>query len=323
MKDLLRHLFVPHESNNHRAKALHMDTMFLYVAVFVLFNVAIRTIHSNYPDVLGYATNIQAQQLLADTNAQRVSAGLQPLMMNQALSQAAAQKAADMFAKNYWAHIGPQGETPWDFIIASGYKYSVAGENLAKNFQDSAGVVTAWMNSPSHRDNMLKPSYRDVGFAVVNGKLQGEDTTLVVQMFGTPPLGTVAEVPPSKPVAIAPSPAAVPVVSPVAVQPVVQPKTQAKAVVVPPLASATENSQQAVLSFPFSSSIKTPAVDITSLKTNVTIAFAGILVGIFVVDFYFALKRKTVRAVGSTAGHVLFLAALLFSMNSILHGAIL
>ena len=79
MQDFLQHLFLPRQSNNHRAKALHIDVMFLYVAVFVFFNVAIRQVHNNYPDVLGYATNIQIDRLLTDTNAKRVDAGLQLL----------------------------------------------------------------------------------------------------------------------------------------------------------------------------------------------------------------------------------------------------
>lgn len=313
MQDLFRHIFIPHHTNNHRAKALHVDALFLYVAVFVLFNLIIRTVHANFPDVLGYATNIQLEQLLAATNTQRVANGLQPLALNQALSNAASKKAADMLTKDYWAHVGPQGETPWDFIISSGYKYSVAGENLAKNFQDSSGVVQAWMNSPSHRDNMLKPSYREIGFAIVNGTLQGEETTLVVQMFGAPASGTVSEAPakqvaPPKTVVAVPEPTAAPVANPVEVT---------------ETAIVTETGPVAGASTPFTSSIITPRFDIVSLRQNVTLVFAGILLGIFLVDTYVAFRRRTVRAVGSTVAHVLFLGALFFSMNNVLHGAVL
>jgi hypothetical protein len=312
MRDYLRHFFVPHRSNNHRAKALHVDVLFLYALVFVLFNLVIRTVHTNYPDVLGYATNIQTEELLAATNAQRLASGLQPLVLNQALSQAAAKKAADMFAKNYWAHVGPEGETPWDFIISSGYKYTVAGENLAKNFQDSNSVVTAWMNSPSHRDNLLKPTYREIGFAVVNGTLAGEETTLVVQMFGAQSSASVGE-----------SSKTQPVQSEVASIPVVEAVPETKPVEIPITASVTETAPVAGATAPFSSAIITPAVDIVGLRQNVTMVFAGILLGIFIVDMYVAFKRRTVRAVGSTVAHVFFLAAMLVSMNSVLHGAVL
>ena len=46
--------------------------------------------------------------------------------------------------------------------------------------------MTAWMNSPTHRDNVLRKDFTEVGFAVVDGTLGGEQTTLVVQMFGKP-----------------------------------------------------------------------------------------------------------------------------------------
>jgi hypothetical protein len=180
----LRHFFIPHQTNNHRAKALHVDMLLVYVLLFALFNLGIRAAHKVVPQVLGYATDINVQQLLAGTNAKRQEAGLTPLTLNTALSVAAANKAADMFSKNYWAHNSPTGTTPWDFVTGAGYRYTVSGENLAKNFSTSGSVVDAWMASPSHRANLLKSGYRDVGFAVVNGSLNGEETTLVVEMFG-------------------------------------------------------------------------------------------------------------------------------------------
>jgi hypothetical protein len=312
MENLLRHLFVPHKSNNHRAKALHVDALFLYALVFVLFNLVIRSVHASFPDVLGYATNIQVEQLLSATNNQRIERGLQPLVLNQTLSDAAAKKAADMLAKNYWAHVGPQGETPWDFILASGYKYSVAGENLAKNFQDSSGVVAAWMNSPSHRDNLLKPSYRDIGFAIVNGTLGGEETTLVVQMFGAKTTGSAGE-----PTSLEPREPQV------ANVPAAETAPAQAAVIIPETASVTETGPVAGVTAPFSSSIIAPRFDIVTLRNNVTLVFAGILLGIFIVDMYVAFRRKTVRAVGSTVAHVFFLGAMLLSMSNVLHGAIL
>jgi hypothetical protein len=91
-----------------------------------------------------------------------------------------------MFSKNYWAHVAPDGTTPWDFIKKNGYNYSSAGENLARDFNDSQSVVSAWMASKSHRENIVNLHYREIGIGVVNGILDGKETTLVVQMFGTP-----------------------------------------------------------------------------------------------------------------------------------------
>lgn len=328
MFEVLRHIFTPHQSNNHRAKALHLDAMFVYIFAFLLFNLVTRSINVNHPDILGYATNIQVEQLLSETNARRQEAGLAPLSLNQQLSEAAAGKAQDMFSKDYWAHISPDGKTPWDFIVGSGYKYSVAGENLAKNFQDSAGVVSAWMNSSSHKENLLKSNYREVGFAIVNGKLGGEETTLVVQMFGTRPGSRVveaAEPPAQLAQAQQPAPQSEPVISQ---SPLVSPAPVvteiAPPVVISEVASVTEVSpvQPSYLT-PFSSVIINPKFDIMTLRRDVSMVFAGILVGVMLVDLYLGMKRKTVRAVGSSVAHVLFFVAIIVSMNVVLRGSVL
>ena len=96
------------------------------------------------------------------------------------------QLVNDMFAKQYWAHVSADGKQPWDFISDAGYSYTVAGENLARDFQHADQVVEAWMASPTHKANILHEKYTEIGIAVVEGNLEGIETTLVVQMFGNP-----------------------------------------------------------------------------------------------------------------------------------------
>ncbi|GAB4219214.1 MAG: hypothetical protein Fur009_4250 [Candidatus Microgenomates bacterium] len=184
LKNFFYHLFIPNEKNNFKAKSLHIDFLSVYLIIAVVLTFSFKKL--NLTNVLGFATDITIEKLFQLTNQERQKKGLNLLNYNEKLSQAAYQKAQDMFAKNYWAHFSPDGKTPWEFILNSDYQYEYAGENLAKNFLFSDGVVSAWMNSPSHRDNILKKEYTDVGFAIVNGILNGEETTLVVQMFGTP-----------------------------------------------------------------------------------------------------------------------------------------
>lgn len=140
--------------------------------------------------VLGSMTDISSQQLLAKTNVARHKAGVDSLVIDKKLSAAAQAKAADMFEHDYWAHTSPSGVEPWYWVDSSGYSYSVAGENLAKNFTTAGGVVAAWMNSAEHRKNMLEPRYRDVGFAVAEGSLAGKPTKLVVAIYGLSGQGT-------------------------------------------------------------------------------------------------------------------------------------
>lgn len=180
----LIHHFFPHKHNNHRARALHPQILFSYLLFFVLFQFAAPFLIKTKGSVLGFATNIAEDRLFELTNQRRLEAGVAPLRFNQKLAAAAQAKAAYMFTQNFWAHNGPDGTTPWKFVTDVNYDYMYAGENLAKDFENSSDVVEAWMASPTHRDNILQPRYEDIGFAVVNGTLLGEDTTLIVQMFG-------------------------------------------------------------------------------------------------------------------------------------------
>src|SRR3989338_10353152 len=184
IKDYIHRLFIPHEENNFRAKSLHTDFLTVYLVIALLMTVVFK--QASLHNVLGFATDISVDKLYQLVNEKRKKNNLSPLVLNSSLSLAAQKKAENMFRENYWSHYSPDGKTPWDFILGTGYKYEYAGENLAKNFLFSNGVVDAWMNSTTHRENLLKKEYTEVGYAIVNGILNGEQTTLVVQMFGKP-----------------------------------------------------------------------------------------------------------------------------------------
>lgn len=309
--NVLLHLFTPHHTNNHRSKVLHVDSLFVFALVLVVCNIFVRFTSHRYPDVLGYATDIHVEQLLADTNNKRIAQGLSPLVFNSILSEAAAKKAEDMFANGYWAHNSPAGKTPWDFITSSGYTYAVAGENLAKNFTDSKGVVDAWMSSPTHKENLLKPTYKDVGYAVVNGKLNGEETTLVVQMFGatsTAPLADATNKNQTPPIF---TKSAVNVVE-------VPQANPSQASVTAPAGSAPLNVFSA-----FTSVTKQPVFNITAITRTATLLFVGMLLSVLALDFILAKKRKVVRAVGHNGAHMLFFSMLLILLTISLPGSIL
>ncbi|MBI4037252.1 hypothetical protein HY385_02415 [Candidatus Daviesbacteria bacterium] len=180
------HYFLPHPQTHQKAHLLSWHYLLIYVLLFLLLRTGLDLVKVFQPGVLGVSSNITVSEIIADTNAERVKNGLPPLQENQALSQAAVAKAQNMFAENYWAHFAPSGKDPWGFIKGAGYRFSFAGENLARNFTNSSDVVKAWMNSPSHKENLLNSNYQEIGIAVVDGTLQGQQTTLVVQMFGKP-----------------------------------------------------------------------------------------------------------------------------------------
>jgi hypothetical protein len=139
------------------------------------------------PRVLGYATDISVAGLLSETNQERAAAGKPALSLSGKLNTAAQGKANHMIANNYWAHTSPDGVSPWYWFGYAGYEYLVAGENLAYGFNTSSGVVNGWMNSSSHRANMLNGAYENVGFGIANGSnYQGGPNTVVVAHYGDP-----------------------------------------------------------------------------------------------------------------------------------------
>lgn len=134
---------------------------------------------------LNFATVFPAVVAMLTNNA-RAQNNLSQLKDNALLTKAAQAKANDMAAKGYFAHISPDGSQPWDWISRAGYKYVYAGENLAVNFTDSDQVVNAWLASPTHRFNILRPQYTEIGIATSTGYYKGRPAVFVVEEFASP-----------------------------------------------------------------------------------------------------------------------------------------
>lgn len=190
-----KRIFVPHKGNHYRPHLIRWQglsvVLVIIVAVQLVYNLSVTGTLS----VLGQESPVTVSELLQDTNNQRTSNGLPALTLNDKLDQAASLKAQNMFSQNYWAHNSPNGTTPWYWFTKVGYSYDRAGENLAKNYPSTAATVAAWMNSPTHRANVLNKYYQDVGFAVMSGTLGGQPTTLVVAEYGQPLSAATASTP--------------------------------------------------------------------------------------------------------------------------------
>ena len=178
-------LFAPHPHNNHKAKILRPRSIVILIGLFIMGRSIVDITIGLKPGVLGFASQIDPDKVIELTNAERLSAGVTILKENSELDQAALAKATDMFENNYWAHVSPTGTEPWYFVTQSGYEYKHAGENLARDFSNPKDIVTAWMASPTHRQNLLDSRYKDIGVAVVDGYINGVETTIVVQLFGS------------------------------------------------------------------------------------------------------------------------------------------
>lgn len=289
----IRHLFVPHHSNNCKAKILHPSVLSILVGIFLVYQVFINFYLLVSPSVLGFASNIYPEKILELTNQKRAEQGLSPLTINSKLNESAQRKAGDMFAFNYWAHISPSGRNPWSFFQEVGYKYVYAGENLARDFMDSDAVIEAWMNSPTHRDNILNSNYKEIGISVVNGTLNGVETTLVVQHFGTSTESTAKK------------PSIVPA------QQISLVKAEQTPLSKVALAQAKETSNDQPLLSPF------------ALTKMIAIFLLGIILGALVLDIILVYQRKIIRLSGRNVAHLIFIGGLLLSIILTTPGAIL
>lgn len=179
----LAHLFFPRSSNNYKAKIIRPSGIFSLLALFLICQVLVS--HLPGGSVLGLSADFTPEEIITQTNKKRQELGLSELRTDDALTLSARAKGEDMLAKDYWAHVSPNGGTPWSFFTGNGYQYKYAGENLARDFEAPKDVVNAWLESPTHRENLLSSKYQDIGVAVVSGDFGGKPIVIVVQHFGT------------------------------------------------------------------------------------------------------------------------------------------
>lgn len=179
-------LFVPDRQNNHKAWLVHNYSLWA-VTVFV-FGLQLMWWQpwNDRLQVLGQETGYSAAEVIALSNQARQSHGIANVTVDQRLMQAAQAKAEDMFAFNYWDHYSPSKRAPWKFILDAGYPYLYAGENLARNYHTAQAVVQAWLDSPSHRENLLNPQFKHIGVAVAQGRIADKDSLVVVQFLAAP-----------------------------------------------------------------------------------------------------------------------------------------
>lgn len=188
---VIKHLYHPRPSNNHRPRVLHPLPVVVITLLLLGGGLLVRNLNS-WGHILGYASSITPEQVVSQTNQERALKGLPPLTLSSTLSAAALAKGQDMFDRQYWAHTSPQGVEPWVFINQAGYSYRAAGENLARDFSTTDAMFKAWMGSPTHRANIVNEKYEEIGVAVIDGELEGYETTLVVQLFGSPKVKAAA-----------------------------------------------------------------------------------------------------------------------------------
>jgi len=177
--------FIPSPRNDHKPKILRTRSLVIITIISTIIKiVVISYLFFIYPNQ-GLMSEIIVKKVFELTNQSRIANNLPALTMNSVLATSAEAKGNDMIANNYFAHYSPAGKSPWGWISRKNYPYIFVGENLAMNFTSADAVHTALMNSPSHKKNILNERYTDMGLAMISGKIDGSDTNVLVELFGT------------------------------------------------------------------------------------------------------------------------------------------
>ncbi len=148
-------------------------TTFLIVFVFFLF--------PNF----AYFSNITEQDIIDQSNKIRLKEQLNKLEPNHLLIEAAQKKAEDILKYNTFEHNFNDSSFS-DWVKETKYDYYYVGENLAIDFLVTEKVINAWMKSETHKANLINKNFTEIGVAVVDGKFNDRNTTIVVQIFGSP-----------------------------------------------------------------------------------------------------------------------------------------
>lgn len=122
--------------------------------------------------------------MLDSVNAERARESLDALTWCPALARSATAHSVDMAANNYFEHESLDGREVSDRAEAQGYDYQTVGENIAVGQRDVAEVMQGWMDSPGHRENIMKPDYTHLGSGVATGDFKGQQSTYWTQNFG-------------------------------------------------------------------------------------------------------------------------------------------
>ncbi len=184
-------------AGHHRQGKHYLKAYWPYIPMLMTIGLGlvVNSLWDNNQQVLGVSSDFTGSSLLQYTNDYRAKSNELGLTIDARLSAAAQAKADDMVNNNYWSHTSPDGKTPWSFISATSYNYQLAGENLAYGFSDANETIAGWMNSRSHRTNILNPNYTNVGFGIASSpNFQGKGPEIIIVAEYAEPAGMVAGV---------------------------------------------------------------------------------------------------------------------------------
>lgn len=120
------------------------------------------------------------ETVIARANLERAAAGRAALVLSAPLAQAAQNHACDMAARGYFSHQGPDGSTLSARVQAQGMRPCFAAENIARGQRGPADVMTSWMHSTGHRQNILDPRAEEIGIGLAHPTPDGAPVWVMV-----------------------------------------------------------------------------------------------------------------------------------------------
>ncbi len=199
--------FIATDENNYHPPILTYKAFVIYGLLLLVMRLLIGALATQ-------GAAVESGTLMNLLNSERQQRNLPTLITNPKLIAAATQKSQDMSDRDYFAHVDPDGNYVWYRIESAGYQpYKILGENLAIDFSTSEGMVKAWIDSPSHRANVLHPDFKDQGLTALYGDYQGRYTNLTTSLFGAI-AGVQSQITPPPPPPPTPAPAPAPAPEP-------------------------------------------------------------------------------------------------------------
>lgn len=195
MKEPIEDYFIPNKRNKYAPHGLQKMAMIGMLALIVLSFTTANVQSLIWISSKWMISTVLPAVIVDLTNEERQDEALVTLRRNAVLDEAARLKAEHMAKNEYFAHYSPDGVSPWYWFDQVSYNFVHAGENLAIHFTDSGDVVKAWMESPTHRANIMNGNYLEIGVGTAEGTYEGYPTVYVVQLFGAPGASAVAVAP--------------------------------------------------------------------------------------------------------------------------------
>lgn len=178
---MLKELFLPNKENGFLPKIISGRALIYYTFLSVLIFVLVCPEVFRMDDFLAGLTQ---DLIIEEINPVREENGYLKLQPSDKLNLAAQMKAEDMLERQYFDHVGPNGEAPWTWLKKVDYDYAAAAENLAIHASQPKSLVKAWLKSPTHAKNILNGYFTEIGVGIATGEMEGRKTTVVVMFLG-------------------------------------------------------------------------------------------------------------------------------------------